>query len=292
VLPATRFTDPAAVETWDAWFRWRQDGSLRDVTIDDTWWRVADAVTLKDEQAGLWKHRYVDAFSRWRLLPDERLLRAAGTGVRFAVDGPPSALLNVAAFLNSHFGGGVARFDEVAFTNTAALAVRLLDDALLSHPDISSGDGLRIGVVGFADALAGLGLPYGSLLARELAREIARALAQGCLCGAADLAEERGPSPCGSRASVARYETRGMPQGLIERVECHGLRHAVLTAIEPHPLLARLANGVADGFDPAAADGPMAAEARRELLRSIQPWIDEPIQLQPAGLPEPATITG
>jgi hypothetical protein len=39
------FMTPLAVETWDAWFRWRDRGQLRDRTIDATWERVATCLS-------------------------------------------------------------------------------------------------------------------------------------------------------------------------------------------------------------------------------------------------------
>jgi hypothetical protein len=62
----------------------------------------------------------------------------------------------------------------------------------------------------------------------------------------------------------------------------------MLTAIDPHPRLARLANNVADALDPSSAPVvPQAtsddvANARDHVSRAIrtamQPWIDAPIE--------------
>jgi ribonucleoside-diphosphate reductase alpha chain len=45
LLASSAFTLLSAVEIWDAAFRWREQGQLRDLTIDDTWARVAGWVT-------------------------------------------------------------------------------------------------------------------------------------------------------------------------------------------------------------------------------------------------------
>ena len=37
------FVSPVAVEAWDTWFRWRENGTLHDDTVDATWRRVASA---------------------------------------------------------------------------------------------------------------------------------------------------------------------------------------------------------------------------------------------------------
>lgn len=284
MVPATRFTDPIAVEAWDAWFRWRDGDTLRDVTIDDTWWRVAGAVSGADgSMAPLWAHHYVDAFSRWRLLPDERLLRWAGTGHPLGDFDAPGAVLNVAAFVTLPLGAQ-PRFDRAGFVQTAALAVRLLDDALLMCNAAQPQAGLQVGIIGFGDALQKIGSPYAGLEARAHAHAIAAALAEGCLQGAVDLAEERGcPDPAGPAPLSATWLKRGMPPSLLERASRIGLRHSQLTAIERHPMLARLANNTTDGLDPVpplAAAPRGAAEidaAQRDLRAAMQPWIDKPI---------------
>lgn len=312
MVPATRFTEPVAVETWDAWFRWREGDALRDVTIDATWWRVAEALAAAEgEQAPLWAHRFVDAFSRWRLLPDERLLLSAGTGTALGDFDRPAAVLNVAAFvvapLTLH-----ARFERDRFVETAALAVRMLDDALRLHGTVQAPAELRIGVIGMADALRMLGLPYASVEAQDQARAIAAALSEGTLHGSIDLADERGAlDPHPDRHGLeARWHARSTPAWLIEEGLRHGVRHSVLTAIDPHPRLARLANDVTDALDPspeptraghetAALGAGAFRTAQLELRAAMEPWIDAPIDYplpvqyqkpSPAGMPAGVTL--
>lgn len=279
VPSATSFTDPVAVETWDASFRWRTPAGLRDVTIDDTWARVADAVAAANgSRAAQWARRYVDAFSRWRLLPDERLLRDAGTGNPLPALDAPSAVLNAGCFVTAPFGAR-PRFDRDAFVDTATLAVRLLDDALLCAPPAASGTGLRIGMLGFDDLLRKLGIGYTDAASRELARDVAAALAEGTLRGAVELAEERGSQPVDANFR-ARWEPLGLPAGLIERVLRSGLRHQPLTAIDSHPLLAQLANGATDALDPGPERAGSDVERAGSLVAlraEMQPWIDAPI---------------
>ncbi|QSX77670.1 glycyl radical enzyme family protein [Agrilutibacter solisilvae] len=257
------------------------------MTIDDTWRRVADTVAaVNGTQAPLWAHRYIDAFSRWRLLPDERLLRCLGTTHLAAADGPPAAALNASSFVEVAFGAG-ARFNRNLCADTATLAVRLLDDAVLSGA-LRGGEGLRIGVVGFDDALMKLGLVYTSPHARELARTLALAVAEGCLRGSTDLAEERGPTASVqvTQALATHWRAHGVGETVVERARRCGLRHAPLTAIQRHPLLARLANGSSDALDPAQAralNDEATAIAREAICKSMQALIDLPIEDGPGG---------
>lgn len=293
MVPATHFTDPLAVEAWDSWFRWRDDGTLRDVTIDATWWRVADTLAaVEGASAAIWAHRFADAFSRWRLLPDERLLQAAGTGRPLSDFAAPAAVLNVAAFVTAPRSSR-AGFDHARFLETAAMAVRLLENAVVWHGAAARAPVLRIGIIGLADALFLLGLPYASIDARTQARAVAAALAEGCLRGTIDLASERGPADrdLDRRCLAARWYARGTPPGLIEAGLRRGVRHAELTAIDPHPRLALLANNVADALELAPGLDtwtPALRAAQRELRTAMQPWIDAPIRCCPDELAAPA----
>lgn len=311
----TRFTDPAAVDIWDHWFRWRDaEGRLRDRTIDATWSRVAEAISGHGMP---WAQRYIDAFSRWQLLPDERLLRTTGTGVKPDPGQPPSAALNVAAFVVAPLTRQ-ARFDDERFARIAALAVHLLDDALLSTPGLAPrGVGLRVGVIGFSDALRLLGIHYDDARAIGQARAVGKALAMGTVRGAIELACERGPIEADLAQLAARCRDRGLPPSLVDDLQRHGVRHADLTAITRHPRLALLANRASDALDPpwpqwqpalpreflqqdagpatmqasavpanavgftATGATPMTAAAmlasQRSIRAAIQPWIDAPI---------------
>ena len=289
---STQFSQPDAVEAWDAAFRWRQAERLRDVTIEDTWRRVADtAASAGPSQAAAWARRYTDAFRRWRLLPEERLLRALGTDLALDPPTEPGAVLNVHAFVVRPPYSGTY-FDRDSFVATAAVAVHLLDDAATALHAAPRPRRLRIGIIGLANALQVLELNSENAGGSHLAASIAQALAEGCLLGSVELAEAQGsrltPEECQARSDRLRH--RHMPDALIERMLVAGLCHDSLTAIDPHPLLARLANGVADAIDPlpphrasVAADCSRARVNVRDLRADIQPWIDEPIAYAAAG---------
>jgi hypothetical protein len=141
-----------------------------------------------------------------------------------------------------------------------------------------------------ADALGMLGIPYASVEAQHQARVLARAVAEGCLRGAIDLAEERGEreKQVDRRHLAARWQARNMSPGLIQDGVRSGVRHGMLTAIDPHPRLARLANNVADALDPSSTFfGPQTVSdevadthvhAGRAIRMAMQPWIDAPIE--------------
>ncbi len=307
------FIDLAAVEAWDAWFRWRERTVLHDIAIEDTWQRVAGALASVEggDERAAWQGRFMDALASWRLLPDERVLAEAGTGrVGWRV-GALHAVLNVACFLSP---GSPRRavIDLDALADAAALAVRALDNAALLAGRAATQ--FRIGLVGIADALALLGLEYDSDAGRARTAAVARALAEGCLGGSVALATSRGACRRDTRGLVASAMLRAMPQELLQDASRHGLRHTQLTAITSQPRLALLANDVADAADPlsgenhahaiAAADGRRTVHssgyalnvlyhsgnghwqdtlehqswpAQIAMRAAIQPWMDTPI---------------
>ncbi len=321
----THFSDPAAVEAWDAWYRWRSGGELRDVTVDATWARVAQALAAADgERAALCAQRFARSFADWRLLPDERLLGAAGTGSEIEIDGRLRASLNAAAFVLPDGSGG-ARFERESLVETAALAVHLLDDALLTVAGHRADTpALGIGLIGMGDALRTMALRYDSVAGRRFAADIAQALAEGCVQGSVDLARERGAQACDLDAALALASARGLRPDLIARAARHGLRHARMTSIEPVPRIALLANNVADALDPicdpglarrlapadeALAEAAVSVRARAaapvpadtigqldalapiEMRAAVQPFIDAPIDYPLPAPHEPDAAT-
>jgi ribonucleoside-diphosphate reductase alpha chain len=250
-LADSPFIDPTAVEAWDAWFRWRSNGELRDLTVEASWDRVAAALAAVecDDRDG-WRQRFRQAMAGWRLLPDARVLATAGTG---HCDWPGTDLvgeLNLAAFVRDAFRTP-ATFDESAFRDCAALAVRLLDDALALSMDVpAQAPRLRIGLIGLADAFDMLGLAYGSPAATALAARAAALLAEATFEASLGLARERGARVAMDDARRACAEARGIDAALVAEAASIGLRHAALTAIDSQPRLALLANNVADALDP------------------------------------------
>jgi ribonucleoside-diphosphate reductase alpha chain len=123
------------------------------------------------------------------------------------------------------------------------------------------------------------------------------ALANGTLRGAIELARERGAGNREPAALADLWQARATSAELIEDGLRWGVRHARVTAIEPRPRLALLANDVSDAIDPAfrnlqnsnhrspvdpldaigqyADNSSLLAQIR--LRAAMQPWVDLPI---------------
>lgn len=65
--------------TWDTKYRYRRTGEVVDVTIEDTWRRVAKAAARNEADPGPWEERFHDILSDFRFLPGGRILANAGT---------------------------------------------------------------------------------------------------------------------------------------------------------------------------------------------------------------------
>jgi ribonucleoside-diphosphate reductase alpha chain len=285
----TEFTEPRSVEAWDAWFRWRHAGQLRDLSIDHTWRRVAGALGAADPSIC---PALIDAFTQWRLLPDERLLARAGTGLPCRFESAPRAVLVIPGFVS---GPSTApRLDWPLLRNTAKLAVRMLEGA---RPLASIGHSFGIGMIGLADALQRLQLDYDGDAGRAFARQVGSSLAHGCLEASIELAATARRARAPTAEQQERWRLCGIDAQLVEDAARSGIAHAQLTCIERAPRLALLANDVSDALDPRLREplrtgrraamrvgtgepspaAPVALEAQLRMRATMAPWIDAPI---------------
>jgi ribonucleoside-diphosphate reductase alpha chain len=266
------FINLAAVEAWDAWFRWRREDELRDISIHDSWTRVSCALACAEKPGRVrtFEQRLGDALAEWQVLLDERILVTAGTGASLWPDDELIAVLNLASFVRAP-ATSQASLNLDALESAAELAVNALDNAatLAANASDHSGMHLRIGLVGLADALALLGVRYDSDTGRNIARDIAAHLASGCLYGTLRLARERGARLDISECLTLGCKLRELSGELAAEAERLGLRQSRLTAITSQPRLALLANNVTDAIDPLLMEKQQRLASIEMPLRAI-----------------------
>ena len=76
---------PVSIRAWDDKYRLKIGGEPLDMTIEDTWKRVADAVAQAEAPTGgerLWAGEFYKAMEGFRFLPAGRIMAGAGTGRR------------------------------------------------------------------------------------------------------------------------------------------------------------------------------------------------------------------
>ncbi len=79
----TRFAAPIAEQIWDMKYRFKDaDGTPRDVTVEDTWRRIARDLAQVEKEPQVWEDRFYAALEDFKYLPAGRITAGAGTARR------------------------------------------------------------------------------------------------------------------------------------------------------------------------------------------------------------------
>lgn len=142
---------------------------------------------------------------------------------------------------------------------TVATAVRLLDNVYdISHfPLQKQADTARasrrigLGLTGLADALAMLGMRYGSPESVALGEKVMQTICHSAYRASIELAREKGVFPAFQADPYLAGEfIRSLPEDIVQGISRHGLRNSHLTAIAPTGTISLLANNVSSGIEP------------------------------------------
>ena len=152
--------------------------------------------------------------------------------------------------------GGRIDWDRLAAT--AALGVRFLDDVIdvsrYPIPELATATRatrkIGLGVMGLAELLAGLGIPYDSEQGVRLAGRVTRHIQRAAHAASAQLAQERGAFPAFGQSRFAGSAPR---------------RHAQVTSIAPTGTISLIA-GTTAGIEPMFAIAYTRAIVGRHLL--------------------------
>lgn len=163
-------------------------------------------------------------------------------------------------------GGNGVDWDRLA--EVTALAVRFLDDVIdVSRYPFPELDGasrasrkIGLGVMGLAELLATLGVPYDSADGVRLAGRIMRHIQHAAHAASARLAEQRGPFPAIGQSRFAGA------------VPCAPMRNAQLTSVAPTGTISLIA-GTTAGIEPMFAIAFTRAIVGRHLLE-VNPTFD------------------
>ena len=76
----TRFAAPIAEQIWDMKYRLKDiDGLPIDVTVEDTWRRIARALAAEEADPAHWEDVFYTALEDFKYLPAGRITAGAGT---------------------------------------------------------------------------------------------------------------------------------------------------------------------------------------------------------------------
>ena len=77
----TRFAANIAEQIWDMKYRLKEaDGTPIDITVEDSWRRVARDLASVETDPVAWEERFYAALEDFKFLPAGRILAGAGTG--------------------------------------------------------------------------------------------------------------------------------------------------------------------------------------------------------------------
>ena len=115
----SRFTAPIAEQIWDMKYRFKgADGTAKDVTVEDTWRRIARDLAQVESKADVWEDKFFNALEDFKYLPAGRITAGAGTARRvtlfncFVMGTVPDSMAGIfdmlkEAALTMQQGGGI-----------------------------------------------------------------------------------------------------------------------------------------------------------------------------------------
>ena len=169
--------------------------------------------------------------------------------------------INLAAFVNDPFEDG-AHINEADLAWTVGTAVRMLDRVVdrsfypleQQREEALSKRRLGLGITGLADALAFMGIRYGSELAIERTRDLVSMVQTAAYRASAVLAAESEPYPLWDAERFFETETaRTLDEHTLDFIRSNGLRNSHLTSIAPTGTISLVAGNVSGGIEPVFA---------------------------------------
>ena len=170
----------------------------------------------------------------------------------------PLASINLARLVEAPFTEH-ARMNMTDMRALAATAVRMLDNVLdvsrFALPEqraqAQRQRRIGIGVTGVGDAIAMLGVRYGSPKAIFLLGSWMQSIQNAAYAASAELARERGTFALYNRdAHLQSPSIASLDPQVRAAVEAHGLRNATLTTVAPTGTISMLAGNVSSGIEP------------------------------------------
>lgn len=176
--------------------------------------------------------------------------------------------VNLAALVRDPFTPS-ARIDEEKLRGLVGIAVRFLDDVVsvskyplrVQQDEAFSKRRIGLGVTGLADALAMMGVRYGSPQALFIHHAIQSQIMTEAYVASSDLARARGAFPLWDAERFNRSNLEKLHPNIVKVILKHGLRNSHLISIAPTGTISMLADNVSSGIEPI-----FSLSARRKVL--------------------------
>jgi len=195
--------------------------------------------------------------------------------------------INLARLVYSPFDEGKAHLCLTELDNLARTAVRAMDNVVdasrfplpQQEAEAQAKRRIGLGVTGLADALAMVGVRYGSQEAVVLTEEWMKTLANAAYDASADIAAEKGTFPL---YDADAYLQAPMVQRLDPEVRAkiakHGIRNALLTSIAPTGTISLYAGNVSSGIEPIFAYSYTRKVLQKDGSRTEEEVVDYAVQ--------------
>ena len=195
--------------------------------------------------------------------------------------------INLAKLVLHPFDYGTAHICRRELRDLVATAVRMMDNVVdasrfpleAQAAEARAKRRIGLGVTGLADALAMVGLRYGSAEAAAQTSDWLRQIAEAAYLASSDLAREKGAFPLYDEAAylAAPMLSRLGPE-VQAAVKAHGIRNALLTSIAPTGTISLLAGNVSSGIEPVFAYSYTRKVLQKDGSRTEEEVVDYAVQ--------------
>ncbi len=196
--------------------------------------------------------------------------------------------INLARLVWYPFEDEKAHLCETSLDDLVTTAIRMMDNVVdasrfpLEEQEQEALDKRRIGlgVTGLADALAMVGVRYGSEEAARLTSRWLERIARAAYTVSAHLAAEKGAFPL---FDAEKYLESGalaqMDEGVRQLIREHGIRNALLTSIAPTGTISLFAGNVSSGIEPIFAHAYTRKVLQKDGSRTEEEVVDYAVQM-------------
>lgn len=166
--------------------------------------------------------------------------------------------INLTSFVCEPFTKN-ARIDFEALKETAAIAVRMLDNVIdvsqfpleKQQQQAQGSRRIGLGISGLADALIMLDIVYGSQDSICLSSEIMETICHTAYRASIELAQDKGVFPFFDKDKYLKSKfIQSLPEDIQNLIAEHGIRNSHLLAIAPTGTISLLANNISSGLEP------------------------------------------
>ncbi|TRD15293.1 adenosylcobalamin-dependent ribonucleoside-diphosphate reductase [Palleronia caenipelagi] len=195
--------------------------------------------------------------------------------------------VNLARLVKDPFGDSAA-LDVEALDELVAVAVRMMDNVVdasrfpleAQAREAQAKRRIGLGVTGLADALALVGVRYGSEDAARLTGDWMRRIARAAYLTSARLAAEKGPFPLFDKNAYLDSPTmQAMDEDVRAAIAEHGIRNALLTSVAPTGTISLYAGNVSSGIEPVFAHSYTRKVLQKDGSRTEEEVVDYAVAL-------------